>query len=211
MRRPALLLLASALAAPLAVRASPEAFTASLGQSHIVVHVFKKGLLSGMAHDHHFVANDWRATARFDAAAPTEGQFDVVVSSASLRDAQPALSAKDAQKVNAQAADSIEARRYPEVTFKATGPVRAAAASALAPDAESIEAVLGGTMTLRGREHPVTVPVHASRRGAGWRARGSFRVKQSDFGIEPYSGFLGTIAVKDEIEIEFDLVMNPAS
>lgn len=51
--------------------------------------------------------------------------------------------------------------------------------------------------------------MRASREGAGWRASGTLRFLQSDFGIEPYSGFLGTIAVQDEVQVEFDLFLAP--
>jgi polyisoprenoid-binding protein YceI len=46
--------------------------------------------------------------------------------------------------------------------------------------------------------------------GDGWRVRGGVKFKQSDFGITPFSGFLGTIAVHDEVEVALDLLLTPA-
>ena len=39
-------------------------------ESRIVVNVYKKGLLSGMAHDHRFVAGDFRVSATTDGTGP---------------------------------------------------------------------------------------------------------------------------------------------
>ncbi len=204
MRWPRLLVMA--LGMP--VSASPVTWVADLKRSELVVHVLKKGLLSGVAHDHHFAAMDWRATARLDPAQPSEARFEVIVAAGSLRDRQPAISAKDLEKVNAQAAgsDGLDARRYPEIRFVSMAPVRGGGSAG--PEGR-IEGELAGTLSLHGRERPLSVRVAASRDGDGWRARGSARFKQSDFGIEPYSGFLGTIAVHDEVEVAYDLVLRP--
>jgi polyisoprenoid-binding protein YceI len=203
------MLLTASLAMAGTAQAAPVTWIAVLGKSQIVVHVQKKGVLSGMAHDHHFVAGDWRATARFDPADPASGRFEVIVAAGSLRDRQPELSPKDRDKVNRQAAGDgvLDAQRHPEIRFLSTGSIQVAAAAA---SGGKIDGELHGTLSLRGRERPLTVEVHAVREGELWRARGSTGFKQSDFGIEPYSGFLGTIAVHDEVKVEYDLVMTPA-
>ncbi len=45
-----------------------------------------------------------------------------------------------------------------------------------------------------------------AKEGNGWRARGALTFKQSGFGIRPYSGFFGTIAVHNEVKLEYDIV-----
>jgi polyisoprenoid-binding protein YceI len=201
-----LVLLMAALAMTGSARAGPITWAADLRRSEIVVHVFKKGVFSGLAHDHHFAARDWSATVELDGARPS--RLDVVVAAGSLRDRQPGLSAKDLADVNARAAgpEVLDARRHPEIRFTSTG--EASGGRPAAADAR-FEGELAGTLSLRGRDRPVSVHVAATREGDGWRARGSARFKQSDFGIEPYSGFLGTIAVHDEVEVTYDLFLRP--
>jgi polyisoprenoid-binding protein YceI len=198
----------AALAMPPNTRADPTTWAADLRRSALVVNVFKKGVFSGLAHDHHFVPRDWSATARLEEGRPSEARVEVVVAAGSLRDRQPELSAKDREKVDAQAAgrDVLDARRYPEIRFVSTGPMRGAGA---AGTDGRVEGDLVGTLSLHGHDRPATVHVTAAREGEGWHARGSVRFKQSDFGIEPYSGFLGTIAVHDEVEVAYDLVLTP--
>jgi hypothetical protein len=57
----------------------------------------------------------------------------------------------------------------------------------------------------------VSVPIAATKEGEAWRARGAVAFKQSDFGIRPYSGFAGTISVQDEVKVDYDIVLAPAS
>jgi len=203
-------LLVVLLGAAAPVRAEPGPWSASTDSGRIMVHVSKRGLLSGLAHDHHFSATGWRATAILDPAEPDLARVEVVVAAGSLRDQQAALSEPDRAKVDARAAgpETLDAVRYPEIRFVADrlasdGPAPARSEDGLAGD-------LIGTLSLHGVSRPLQVPVHATREGTRWRIKGAARLKQSDFGIEPYSGFGGTVAVHDEVVIEFDLLMGPA-
>jgi hypothetical protein len=66
-----------------------------------------------------------------------------------------------------------------------------------------------GVLTIRGRSVPADVAVEADRREDEWRVRGKTRVKQTGVGIKPFSGFGGTVSVKDEMEIEIALTLRP--
>jgi hypothetical protein len=59
-----------------------------------------------------------------------------------------------------------------------------------------------GTLTLRGTSRPIRLQVISPAPG---RYRGTATVKQSDFGITPYSGFLGALKLKDEVIVEFEV------
>lgn len=206
---PLLVLVAALAGAATGARASPAAWQADAGKSRIRVQVFKKGLLSGMAHDHLFVPRKWRATASFDPARPSEVHVEVVIAADSLRDDQSKLSPEDREKVDRQAAgsDVLDASRYREIRFTASE-------LDLAPGqpAGRFQGVLAGTLSLHGLDRRLAVRLVATAEGGGWRVIGKASFKQSDFGIEPYSGFLGTVAVKDEVNVDFDLLMTaPAS
>jgi polyisoprenoid-binding protein YceI len=64
-----------------------------------------------------------------------------------------------------------------------------------------------GTLTLHGQSRPVRLQVATV--GPGWY-RGAVVVRQSDFGITPYSGFLGALKLKDEVTVEFDVLADEA-
>jgi polyisoprenoid-binding protein YceI len=205
-------LLATSVGSGGQAHASPGRWTADSERSRITVHVFRRGLLSAMAHHHHFVASKWRATATFEGASPLGAHVQVIIAAESLRDQQPALSQKDREKVDRQAAgpDVLDARRYPEIRF-VSKPLDIEAGTSTRADG-GLQGMLTGTLSVHGQERPVSVPVTATKEGNAWRARGAVTFKQSDFGIHPYSGFLGTIAVRDEVKLEYDIVLAaPAS
>jgi polyisoprenoid-binding protein YceI len=188
-----------ALAMPPAGRADP--LEAGPADGHVVVHAYRAGLFSGLAHDHHFAAAEWTATADLPDGDPARTSVAVVIASSSLRDTQKALSEGDRRKVNAQAAgpDVLDAAHHPRIEFRSERVELAPGAG----DGGVVRGTLHGTLTARGRTVPLDVPFQAERGGAGWSVKGTARLKQSSLGIKPFSGFGGTVKVKDEVEVEF--------
>jgi polyisoprenoid-binding protein YceI len=66
----------------------------------------------------------------------------------------------------------------------------------------SANGAIEGTLTLRGTSRPLRLQVASPGPG---HFRGSATVRQTDFGIIPYSGFLGALKLKDEVAVEFDI------
>jgi polyisoprenoid-binding protein YceI len=58
-----------------------------------------------------------------------------------------------------------------------------------------------GTLTLGGRSQPVRLQVSSPAPG---RYRGGITIKQTDFGITPYTGFFGALKLRDEVGVEFE-------
>lgn len=176
------------------------------GGDRIVVHVFKKGVFSALAHDHHFEVTQWRAAADVPDGKPASASVEVALSADSLHDRQERLSEKDRRKVDAQAAgpDVLDAQHHPRIEFRSER-----FDSDKAAGSEHVRGTLHGTLTIRGQSVPAAVAVDADRGGGAWRVRGKARVKQTAFGIKPFSGFAGTVGVKDELEIELALTLRP--
>lgn len=194
----------SAFAAAPAAAAGLEATPAA---GRILVHVFKKGLFAGFAHDHHFEVTRWRATADVPEGDLSRLSVEAVLDAGSLHDRQQALSDADRAKVDAQAAgpDVLDAAHHPEIAWRSEGVV-------LDPGAGKDGRVRGtahGRLTMRGQARPVDVAFEAQRLGQAWDVRGTSRARQSHFGISPFSGFAGTVGVKDEVEIEIALMLRP--
>ena len=58
-----------------------------------------------------------------------------------------------------------------------------------------------GDLDLAGTSHPVAFDLTAGDDG---RLYGSARIKQTDWGIKPYSALFGTLKVVDEVGVEID-------
>jgi polyisoprenoid-binding protein YceI len=202
--------LARALAGLLAVAAAPvagaETLEASAESGRIVVHVWRRGLFSAFAHDHHLEVTRWAARVELPDGDPGAARVEVTLAADSLRDRQTSLSDADRRKVDAQAAgpEVLDAARHPEIVFRAE---RVALDPAGGGPAGSLGGTLHGTLALRGRERPLAVSFEARREGGGWRLRGKALVKQSDFGIEPFRAYGGAVGVKNGLDVELDLAL----
>jgi polyisoprenoid-binding protein YceI len=84
-----------------------------------------------------------------------------------------------------------------QASFASSLVIPAATASG-APLSGAVE----GTLTLRGTARPLRLQVASPGPG---HFRGSATVRQTDFGITPYSGFLGALKLRDEVAVEFDI------
>jgi polyisoprenoid-binding protein YceI len=71
-----------------------------------------------------------------------------------------------------------------------------------APSGASAGGAIEGTLTLLGRTRPLRLQVTSPGPG---HFRGSATVRQTDFGITPYSGFFGALKLKDEVAVELDI------
>ena len=151
------------------------------GKSVMKVRVYKGGLLSGLGHEHEISAPVASGTVDTTALA-----VELRIDARSLRVADPGISDKDRAEIqsNMTGPKVLDAERFPEIVFRGTG-----------------AGTVQGGLTLHGQTHAVTVNV---REDAG-HFTGVARLKQSDFGITPIRVAGGTVRVKDEVQIEFDI------
>jgi YceI-like domain len=76
-------------------------------------------------------------------------------------------------------------------------------APAIRGTAESF--AVDGVLTIEGATRPVTIQGGV----AEGRVRGTATIVQSQWGIKPYSAFLGALRLKDEVMVEFDVALQP--
>lgn len=72
------------------------------------------------------------------------------------------------------------------------------------PDGSAGNGVIEGTLTLHGTSRPLRLQVASPSPG---QYRGNATVRQTDFGITPYSGFFGTLKLKNDIAVEFEVTI----
>ena len=159
-------------------------------QSKLTVFVYKSGLFSALADDH--VIDGSIASGRISDTAPLSVVIDVRAGDLKVRD--PNLSASKREEVQTRmlGPEVLDARKFPSIAFEST------AIESGGADRWTVT----GRLTIHGQTRPVTIPVNR----ANGRYRGSVTLKQRDFGIMPISIAGGTVKVKDEIKIEFDVV-----
>src|SRR4029077_9156963 len=149
----------------------------------------KSGLFSGFADNHEVEARI--AKGSLDTKA---GQLRLSVDSRQMRVLDPQLSSDKRQQVQERmlGPEVLDSIRCPEITFEST----------------HVERALKGRIRVDGllSLHGVTKPVSVLAQFENGRYTGRLALKQRHFGITPVSIAGGSVKVKDELMIEFDIL-----
>jgi polyisoprenoid-binding protein YceI len=94
----------------------------------------------------------------------------------------------------------LEIARYPEVVFMSTK----VAASRTAPGI--FQARINGSLSLHGVTHEQQINAQVTINESSLRAQGECPLRQSDYRIKPVSALGGTLKMKDELKLSFDIV-----
>jgi len=136
------------------------------------------------------------------AAGAGAGSLEMEVDAPSLEVLDKEPSEEDKKKIfNSMHNEVLESAKYQKITFKS---VSVSDVKQAGSDAYSF--VVNGDLSLHGVTKRIAVPVAATVTPQQLRATGKYTLKQSDYGIKPYSAAGGTIKVKDEVEVNFNIV-----
>lgn len=172
------------------IAAAPTTREMDVARSTLTIRVSKAGLFSAFGHNH--VIRAPLAQGSFDESADTPS-VQLQVDAEQLQVLDPDLSTKDRAEVQQTmlGPSVLDSKKFPEIRFRSLSIEKAGEGKWR----------VHGDLTLRGQTRPVLVEVSG---GAG-HYLGSAAVKQSDFGIKPVSAAGGTIKVKDEVRVEFEI------
>jgi polyisoprenoid-binding protein YceI len=157
-------------------------------KSVITVRVYKAGVFSAFGHDHEIAA-----PIAGGSADTTAHHVELRIDAGALRVRDAKGSEKDHNEIQKTMLGPgvLDVERYPEIVFRST---------AVEPMGQGSWKVRGN-LTLHGQTGTVTVEV--SQKDGHYV--GSSLLKQTDFGIKPVRIAGGTVRVKNEIRIEFDI------
>ena len=163
--------------------------------SRLDVHTGTAGLFGGLAHEHLVRARAFRGSIVHVPDHPARSSVTVTIFSDSLEVLTAADSQDRAKIARVMREETLKAAQFPEVTF-------------VSREVTPIEGGLrvAGDLTLVGETRRITVDVAVDMAGDTLRAVTRFPLKQTDFGIKPYGTALGTVKVKDEVELDLEVV-----
>ena len=177
--------------APILLLAALASGQTAAPHSSITIHVHKAGLFSAFGHNHTVVAPV--AHGAFDTKAMTA---DVVVEAKQLKVTDSDVSEKDRQEVQTTMLGPkvLDSDKYPQIHF----------ASSRIVETSPQHLRVSGKLELHG----VTRELSFEMSGGPDHYRGTTRLKQTDFGIQPVSGGAGTVKVQNEIELDLDIYIS---
>jgi len=160
-----------------------------VNKSTLTIRVSKSGVFAAFAHDHEIQAPIEEGS--IDSAKPS---VQLRVASGKMQVLDPEISADKRAEIQhtMQSSSVLDVEHFPEISYQSTS---------VTSKGEGRWEV-HGTLSLHGKKEPVVVAVSAEE----GHYRGSASLKQTAFGIEPIRIAGGTVKVKDEVKIEFDIV-----
>jgi len=158
-------------------------------RSALTVRVYKSGLFSSFGHDHEI-----RAPIKDGAFDEEKSTVWFVVEAQSLQVRDSEASEKDRAEILATMLGPkvLDSENFREIRFHSTEVSRHS----------NDQWTVHGDLTVHGQTRPVQAEVE--RQNGVYR--GSTQLRQKDFGITPVSVAGGSVKVKDEVRIEFEIV-----
>ncbi|MCV7331089.1 YceI family protein [Mycobacterium cookii] len=137
----------------------------------------------------------WRATTQWHSGEPVDARLAVDVGSLEVVRGEGGvtpLSGPEKVIVRRNALGSLDARKYTRILFSAN----------------TIEKTDGGyrltgALTIHGKTRPQVVDLGVDDQGDSWELSSETAIRQSDFGVKPYSQMLGALKVADDVTVSF--------
>ncbi|HEY4367884.1 MAG TPA: YceI family protein [Steroidobacteraceae bacterium] len=106
-----------------------------------------------------------------------------------------AASDRDSTRTNMLRAEVLDAEHFQDITLKSLKVTGTQAASHILT-----------RITIRNVSRDIEIPAAMTLDGPRLVATGEFAIKQTNFGIKPFSVGLGTLQVRDELQVRFKVV-----
>lgn len=172
--------------------------------SRFTARAFATGLLSAFGHDPTISIPEFEGEARVNLNALGESSLHLVIQAASLT-VTGDINDKDRNEINRRMHDEVlESDGYPEITYECSK------LSASQTGEGQYWVALNGELSMHGvtRSQPISARVTVN--GDTLQAAGDFSVRQSDYEIKPVSAAGGTVKLKDEIKLSFEITARRA-
>ena len=171
--------------------------------STIKLRVLKSGVFSAFGHNHEIEAHiaDGRVHLGDNPSVA------ITVRARDLKVVDPDASPKDRQEIQQtmEGPKVLDVERFPEISFKSTEVRPQIGKQKTDKKSEKGEQRwdVRGNLTLHGKSSPITLVVESKND----HYVGSCEVRQHDFGMTPVTVAGGAVKVKDEVKVEFDIVL----
>ncbi len=156
----------------------------------------REGMAKKVGHDLVIEATNWSAKVSADGDDVSRSTVNATVDTRSFKvisgtgGAKP-LSDKDRKDIEENIDKKVlNTGKFPEITF----------ASTKVQSKGSDGATVQGDLTIMGTTRPATVDITVT----GGKAKGTTTIKQSDWGIKPFSALMGALKLANAVTIEVE-------
>jgi polyisoprenoid-binding protein YceI len=172
-----------------------EVWTLNPDDGELLVRTGVVGPAARMGHRLTIAMTRWQATVRWSGSEPVAAQLTVDVDSLQVLQGEGGLaplSGPEKILVRSNALRQLGSGRFPQICF----------------DADAIEKSrdgyrLAGTLQIRGNTRDQVINLRTDDLGDMWRLSSQAVVRQSEFGVKPYSLVMGALKVADDVTVSF--------
>ncbi|KAA1248502.1 YceI family protein [Mycobacterium simiae] len=140
----------------------------------------------------------WQATVQWVTDEPSSAELFVEAESLEVLRGEggvKSLSGPEKALVRSSALKSLSANRFPRIRFTSDAIEQTTAGYRLT-----------GTLEIRGKSNKHVIDLRTEDLGDSWQMTVESTVRQSDFGVKPYSLLMGSLQVADEVTVSFSAV-----
>jgi polyisoprenoid-binding protein YceI len=183
-----------------------RAYSVATNGSTLTIFVGKSGALKGLGHEHIVAVKSFSGEAHIPSNALGGASFALEIDAGSLSVIDEGISDKDRMEIESSMKSKVlDVSRFPKIRFQSDSITN------IKPTTNGQTALLNGHFTLHGVTNQVTVPAAITITPEQLRVSGDVKIKQTDFGIKPYSTAGGTVKVRNELKIRFSVIAKPSA
>jgi polyisoprenoid-binding protein YceI len=176
-------------------------YTIDLSQSRVTATLTQEGFIARRYPTHRVEVKNFSGKVEVSERDETRIAVEVEAEAKSLTNADEGMSEFERREFhNVLNNLALESDKFPRIKFVSTS------VSDARKSGETRTFTLNGDLTMRDATRRVSFPVTVTITKDQLRATGEAKLKQTDFGITPYSGKLGLIRIGDEVKIDFAIV-----
>jgi polyisoprenoid-binding protein YceI len=176
-------------------------YTIDLSQSRVTATLTQEGFIARRYPTHRVEVKNFSGKIGVSEKDETRIAVEVEAETKSLTNADESMTEFERREFHNVLNNSVlESEKFPKIKFVSVS------VSDARKSGETRSFTLNGDLTMRDVTKRVSFPVTVTISKDQLRATGDAELKQSDFGIKPYSGKLGMIRIGDEVKINFAIV-----
>lgn len=167
--------------------------------STFTVRAFTAGLLAAFGHNPTIAIPDLNGELLLNSDTIEQSSLRMVAHAASLAVTDD-ISAKDREEINHRMhTEVLESDSFPDIVYESSR------VSASKTGDGQFWVAITGELTMHGVTHSQAISARLSVNGTTIRATGEFSIRQSDYELRPVSAVGGTVKLKDELKLSFDI------
>ncbi|MBX7435231.1 YceI family protein [Mycobacterium sp. Y57] len=153
------------------------------------------GPAAAMGHRLTIAMTSWQGSVTWADGEPVTAALTVDVDSLEVLSGEggvKGLSAAEKALARSNALKSLNAKRFPQISYHADDIVKTGDGYRLT-----------GTLDIHGKSRDRVVDLRVEDLGPAWRMSCDAEVSHSEFGVKPYSMMMGAMKVADEVAVSF--------